>query len=191
MTRILRIDASARHENSVSRGLADRLIARLEGEVTTRDVGGDPLPHVTGTWAAATFTPPAERTDDHKAALALSDDLVAEIQAADILVISTPIYNFGVPAALKAWADQVARVGVTFEYTENGPKGLLEGKRAIVAVSSGGTKVGSDIDFATPWLLFFLGFIGIEDVEIVAADALMGDPDAVTRAEAEIDAIAA
>ncbi|MEM7491264.1 MAG: NAD(P)H-dependent oxidoreductase [Pseudomonadota bacterium] len=191
MTRILRIDASARDDASVSRSLADRLIEKLDGEVVTRDVGGDPIPHVTETWAAATFTPPAERNEAQKAALAFSDELVAELQEADVLVISTPIYNFGVPAALKAWADQVGRVGVTFEYTENGPKGLLEGKRAIVAVASGGTKVGSDIDFATPWLRFFLGFLGITDVDIVAADGLMGDPEGVARAEAQIDTLAA
>ncbi|MEM7643657.1 MAG: NAD(P)H-dependent oxidoreductase [Pseudomonadota bacterium] len=191
MTRILRIDASARHDASTSRKLADRLIERLGGDVTHRDLADPSLPHVDETWAGATFTPPADRSDDQKAALALSDALVAEVQDADILVISTPIYNFGVPAALKAWADQVGRVGVTFEYTENGPKGLLKGKRAIVAVASGGTKVGSDIDFATPWLKFYLGFIGITDVQIVAADGLMGDPDGVARAEAQIDRLAA
>lgn len=188
---ILRIDASARTEASTSRKLVDRIVGRLGGDVVTRDIGTNPVPHVTDTWVAGTFTPPADRSDAHRDALALSDKLVAELQAADTIVISTPIYNFGVPAALKAWADHVARLGVTFQYTETGPKGLLEGKRAIIAVASGGTKVGSDIDFATPWLTFFLGFIGIHDVEIVAADGLMGDPEGLSRAEAEIDAIAA
>ncbi|MEL6531300.1 MAG: NAD(P)H-dependent oxidoreductase, partial [Pseudomonadota bacterium] len=100
--------------------------------------------------------------------------LIAELQAADTIVISTPIYNFGVPAVLKAWADLVARAGTTFKYTENGPVGLLEGKKAYIAAASGGTPVGSDMDFMTSWLTFFLGFIGIKDVEIIAADGIMG-----------------
>jgi hypothetical protein len=102
---------------------------------------------------------------------------VAELKAADTLVIGLPIYNFGVPAALKAWVDQVARAGVTFKYSEYGPKGLLEGKRAIVAVASGGTEAGSDIDFATGYIRHVLGFIGITDVEFVTADRLMLDAD--------------
>jgi FMN-dependent NADH-azoreductase len=192
MTQILRIDASARSDASISRKLADQIVARFDdAAVTARDVGGEAVPQVTETWIGANFTPADERTDDHAATLALSDAMVAELQTADIVVISTPIYNFGVPGALKAWADLVARVGVTFRYTEDGPVGLLEGKRAIVAVASGGTKVGSDIDFATPWLRFFLGFLGITEVEIVAADALMGDPEGVARAQQEIAALAA
>jgi FMN-dependent NADH-azoreductase len=192
MTRILRIDASARHDASVSRGLADRIVARFpDADIVTRDLGGDAVPQVTGTWAQATFTPPADRTPEQRDALAKSDAMVAELQAADVIVISTPIYNFGVPGALKAWADLVARVGVTFRYTETGPEGLLKGKRAIVALASGGTKVGSDLDFATPWLRFFLGFVGITEVETVAADGLMGDEDAAARAESQIDALAA
>ncbi len=88
------------------------------------------------------------------------------MQAADTLVIGLPIYNFGVPAALKAWVDQVARAGVTFRYTETGPKGLLTGKRAIIAVASGGTEAGSDVDFATGYIRHVLGFIGITDVHL-------------------------
>ncbi|MEM8851907.1 MAG: NAD(P)H-dependent oxidoreductase [Pseudomonadota bacterium] len=191
MTRILRIDASARHDGSYSRKLTDRLVARLGGDVTTRDLADTPIPQVDETWVGATFTPPADRSEAQNTALDLSDTLVAELQNADTIVIATPVYNFGVPGALKAWADHVARVGVTFAYTETGPKGLLDGKRAIIAVASGGTKVGSDIDFATPWLKFFLGFLGITNVEIVAADGLMGDPEGVARAEAQIDQLAA
>ncbi|MEO0699174.1 MAG: NAD(P)H-dependent oxidoreductase, partial [Pseudomonadota bacterium] len=97
---------------------------------------------------------------------------------ADTIVIGAPIYNFGVPAAVKAWIDQVARAGITFAYTENGPKGLLEGKRAIIVVASGGTKVGSEIDFAIGYLKFALGFIGITNVELVAADQMALDADA-------------
>lgn len=191
MTRILRIDATARHEGSFSRKLADRLVTKLGGDVTTRDLAKTPVPQVDETWVGATFTPPADRSDAQNAALAFSNELVAELQDADTVIISLPVYNFGVPAGLKAWADHVARVGVTFAYTDTGPEGLLEGKRAILAVASGGTKVGSEIDFATPWLKFFLGFLGITNVEVVAADGLMGDPEGVARAEAEIDLLAA
>jgi FMN-dependent NADH-azoreductase len=192
MTRILRIDASARHEGSVSRGLADRILARLDGDVTHRDLGGTAVPQVDGTWVGATFTPEADRTPEQREALSLSDTLVAELQDADVIVIATPIYNFGVPGALKAWADLVARVGVTFRYTENGPEGLLEGKRAIVAMASGGTQVGSEIDWASPWLRYFLGFIGIDDVEIVAADQqMMRGEAAVEAAHVRIETLAA
>ena len=89
------------------------------------------------------------------------------------LVIGLPIYNFSVPAAMKAWIDQIARVGVTFNYSENGPVGLMKKKRAIILLASGGTKVGSDIDFASEYMKHILGFIGITDVTIIAADALM------------------
>jgi FMN-dependent NADH-azoreductase len=100
-------------------------------------------------------------------------------------VIATPIYNFGVPASLKAWIDQVARARLTFRYTENGPQGLLAGKKAYVLVATGGTEVGSAIDFATPWLKFVLGFLGITDVELIAADRGMLRGDAARQHAAE------
>lgn len=108
--------------------------------------------------------------------LALSDTLVGELKSADTIVIGTPVYNFAVPAALKAWIDLVARARETFQYTEDGPVGLLQGKKAYVIIASGGTKVGSEIDFAGNYLKHVLGFIGITDVTIVAADQLMMEP---------------
>ena len=194
MTRtVLRLDSSARHDGSTSRRLTDEVVSRLRASrVVVRDLDAEPLPFVSGTWASGTFTPEADRAPEQRAALALSDTLVAELQAADVVVIGMPIYNFTVPASLKAWMDQVARVGVTFRYTESGPVGLLEGKRAILAVASGGTEVGSPIDFATPYAKHFLGFLGIDDVEVVASDRLMADPDASrARAEADLDRLAA
>lgn len=175
---ILRIDASARRTGSVSRDLADKIIDRIgsDATVTTRDLA-DGMSLIDEAWVGANFTPADDRTADQKSKLALSDTLVAELQAADTLVIGLPIYNFGVPAALKAWVDQVARAGVTFQYSEYGPKGLLEGKRAIVAVASGGTEAGSEIDFATGYIRHVLGFIGITDVTFVTADRLMLDAD--------------
>ena len=99
-----------------------------------------------------------------------SDDFIRKLEWADTIVIGFPIWNFSIPAKLKAYCDLVARAGTTFKYTENGPVGLLENKKAYLAVSSGGTKVGSEIDYATTWMVHFLGFIGIHDVEIIAAD---------------------
>ncbi|SNR65762.1 FMN-dependent NADH-azoreductase [Puniceibacterium sediminis] len=179
---VLRIDASARHDGSVSRDLTDKVLAKLSpAEVTTRDLS-TPLPLIDSTWIGANFTPSDNRSDDQKSTLALSDTLIAEVMAADTLVIGLPIYNFGVPSGFKAWIDLVARAGVTFRYTENGPEGLLTGKRAILAVASGGTEVGSDYDFATSYARHVLGFIGITDVSVVAADRLMVDPEASKKA---------
>jgi len=133
-------------------------------------------------WVEANFTPAADRDEVQRDALALSDQLVAEIKAADVIVIGTPIYNFSVPAVLKAWIDLIARAGVTFEYTENGPNGLMTDKRVVIAVASGGTKVGSDIDFATGYLRHLMGFIGITNVEVVAADQMAIEPEATLQA---------
>ena len=192
MTRILHIDASARTEGSVSRDLSAQIIARFNGaEVTYRDLNNS-LPHVTGDWVGATFTPADARTEAQKDTLALSGTLVDELEAADIIVIGVPIYNFSVPASLKAWIDLISRVGRTFQYTENGPQGLIANKRAILAVASGGTQVGSDIDFAVPYLTHVLGFIGVTNVEVIAADALAQDAEAKLKsAHSAISAIAA
>ena len=188
---ILQIDTSARVQGSTSRQLSARIAAKLGGKITRRDLNAG-LPQIDETWIAANFTPADQRTEAQTAALALSDSLIAEIMEADVLVIGVPVYNFGVPAALKAWIDQIARTGVTFKYAETGPKGLLSGKRAILAVASGGTSVGSEIDFATGYMRHILGFIGITDVEIIAADALMADAvAALAKANAAIDALAA
>jgi FMN-dependent NADH-azoreductase len=188
---LLHIDASARTQGSVTRALSARIVKTLGGTVIRRDLA-DGLPLVTDTWINANFTPTNARTEAQAEALALSDTLIAEIKAADTLVIGAPVYNFGVPAALKAWIDLIARAGVTFEYTETGPKGLLEGKRAIIAVASGGMPIGSEMDFATGYLRHIMGFIGITDVEIIAADRVMADADAaITAANAQIDALAA
>lgn len=169
MTHILHIDASAHFATSTSRAASAKMAADLGGTVTHRDLAAAPLPQIDGAWADARLSDPDSRTDDDKARLALSDTLIAELQAADTIVIGTPVYNFSAPASLKAWMDLVARPGVTFTYTAQGPEGLLSGKKAIVIVASGGTKIGSDYDHLTPHLRLFLGFIGITDVEFVAA----------------------
>lgn len=188
---VLHIDASARLTGSTSRVLSARIVEKLGGEVIRRDLT-DAIPQIDETWVNANFTPADQRTTEQAETLALSDSLIAEIKAADVLVFGVPIYNFGVPAALKAWIDQIARAGVTFRYTENGPEGLLEGKRAVIAVASGGTPAGSDIDFATGYMRHIMGFIGIHDVELVTADRMMVDADAaLSKANTQIDALAA
>ncbi|MBV6658574.1 MAG: NAD(P)H-dependent oxidoreductase [Devosiaceae bacterium] len=185
---ILQVLASPRGDASVSRRLADQLVDAIadgDAQVVRRDVSVG-LPVVDGAWIGAAFG------GEDKSPLATSQELIAEVKAADHIVIATPIWNFGVPASLKAWIDQVARAGETFRYTETGPQGLLKGKRATIVISSGGTEADSAIDFATPYLRHVLGFIGITDVEVVAADRLMVDADAsMAKANADIERIAA
>lgn len=179
MSNILFLTASIRSDaESVSRGLGqsivDGLAAKSGASVTTRDLAANDLPYVSAERFAANLTPPADRTPEQAELAAIADTLIAELQGADTIVIATPVYNFGPPATLKAWADLVARAGTTFQYTANGPEGLLKGKKAYLAIATGGTPVGSDVDFMSRWLTFFLGFLGITDVEMVAADGIMG-----------------
>jgi FMN-dependent NADH-azoreductase len=192
--RVLRIDASSRGEDSVTRQLADRLVDRLREdaflELTHRNTA-DGLPFVDADWIGANFTEPEVRTAAQRAALAVSDALVAELKQADVLILAVPIYNFGVPASFKAWVDLVARARETFRYTENGPVGLLVDKKAYVIVASGGTEVGSAIDFATPYLRHVLGFLGIQDVEVISAgQGMVRGEEAVLGAREAIRALA-
>jgi len=187
--RVLRVDASARVEDSITRQLADRLIQGMKDltpdlSLSRRDVAQG-LPFVDAAWVNANLTDPEMRSEAQRQALAGSDALVAEVMDADVWVIATPIYNFGVPASLKAWIDQIARARLTFRYTDQGPKGLLSGKKVYILTATGGTEVGSAIDFATPWLKFVLDFLGITDVEVIAADRgmLRGDSARQTAAE--------
>ena len=189
---VLHIDSSARLTGSTTRDLTKRIVDRLNADTILRRDLTSALPQIDENWVNANFTPADQRSPEQQDHLALSDQLVQELMAADTIVIGTPVYNFSVPASLKAWVDLVARAGLTFKYTENGPQGLLEGKRAIIAVASGGTKVGSEIDFASGYLQHIMGFIGITDVEIVAADQLMIDAEgALAAAASAVDQIAA
>jgi FMN-dependent NADH-azoreductase len=193
---ILRIDGSARFEGSVTRQLADEVIGRLRAEnpgayVTQRELS-DRLSLLHEDWVNANFTDPAERTIEQRAALALSDRLVEELKAADLIVIAVPIYNFGVPAAVKAWIDLICRAGETFRYSENGPVGLLEDRPVYLVTASGGTPIGSESDFATGYLRHIFGFIGISDVRLIEAGQLMIDAEpAIGRARDQIDAAVA
>jgi FMN-dependent NADH-azoreductase len=192
---VLRVDASMRRSGSVTRELADDLIAVLEARdggiaLVNRDLT-EGLPFIDESWIGANVTDPAERSDSQKERLALSDTLADELKAADVVVIASPIYNFNVPAAMKAWIDLIARARETFRYTENGPVGLLEGKKAYVVSASGGTEVGGEIDFAVRYLKHVLGFVGIHDVTVVAAERLMfGAEESVSAAKAAVAEIA-
>ena len=193
MKKILHIDASGRHQGSHSRQLGLEVVESIQAndsKVTHRDVSQN-LPFLNETMIGSYFTPMTDRNDEQKQAIALSDAIVKELMEHDTYVIGVPIYNFSMPAALKAWADLAARVGLTFQYGENGPVGLLEGKKAYIVVTSGGTQVGSDIDFLTPWLRHYLGFIGVKDVEIINASGLGSDAEVtLEKARASILALA-
>lgn len=190
MTKILRLDTSIKGPMSVSQKLAEKITARLDGDVTLRDCTA--IPAIDGAWIGAAYTPAESRTAEQKAALALSDELIAELKAADVVVIGCGVYNFGVTGPLKHWIDMVCRVGETFRYTETGPEGLAGAKRVIVAYASGGVPAGSGYDFATPYIKQVLGFIGITDVTVVAAEGMNVDADgAMARAEAQIATLAA
>lgn len=167
---VLHIDASGTLDGSATRAATAQIVADLNAdEVISRDLAKTPLPQIDAAWIAARLVPAETLSDADRETLALSDSLVAELKEADTIVIGLPIYNFGMPAALKAYIDLVARPKVTFAYTEGGPVGLLEGKKAIVAVASGGTPIDSDWDFATPHMRQVLGFLGITDVTVVNA----------------------
>ena len=189
---ILHIDSSPRFGESSSRQISQAIVERLKSRspgstVTVRDVVAEPLPYADHEMITAYYTPPAQLTDAQQAAIRLSNQITDEIIAADAVVIGVPIWNFGVPAALKAWFDLVARVGVTFNYTEQGPEGRLHGKKAYLAIASGGTEIGSDWDHASGHLRTFLGFMGITDVEIVSAIGQMGPnaQEALSQAKQE------
>ena len=173
---ILRVDASMRKKKSVSRQLADEMVAALGGrspdvEVVNRDLTcGVGL--VNDAWIDGDRTPEEMRTQDQRVILAQSDALVSELQAADDIVIAVPIYNFGVPAAFKAWIDLVCRTNITFVYENDKPRGMLTDKRAFVVITSGGTLGGSEIDYTSGYVKHILSFIGITDVTFVDATGL-------------------
>lgn len=174
---ILRVDSGADHTGSVTRRLADVLVERLAGpsDRVVQRSAIEGLPLVTGSWVEAAFA------NGDRSALALSDELIHELLSADELVLVAPVYNFGIPAALKAWVDQVLRAGKTFRFDEDGPVGLAPALRAWIVTASGSTRVGSDFDFNTPYLRAVLGFIGIPEVRVIAADGHMVDHEAVQR----------
>ena len=197
MTTILRLDTSIKGSYSVSRKLTDKIVAHLKAHnpnanVVDRDTSVG-LTQIDGTWVGAAYTPADARTADQAASLALSDTLIAELKAADVIVIGAPVYNFGITGPLKNWIDQIARVNETFAYTAAGPQGLvIHNPRVIVAYTSGGVPMGSGYDLATPYIRQVLGFIGITNIEFVAAEgASVDEAAAIARADVQIAALAA
>lgn len=191
MSVLLRIDSSIKGGASVTRKLTDKLAERLGAtKVIERETQG--LPQIDGAWLGAAYTPADARTDDHKATLALSDQMIEELRTADAIVIGMPLYNFGVTGPLKSWIDQICRVGETFKYGENGPVGLLANKPVYVVYASGGVPMGSAVDFASGYLKQVLGFVGLTNVQFISAEGVAaGEAAAIARAENQIELLAA
>ncbi len=201
MTRLLRIDASARSEDSVSRQIADYFAARFSvapgNAIAIRDLVTAPIPHIANVTIKGYYTPPGQLSVQMKAATALSDLLIHELREADMLLISTPMYNFSIPSALKAWIDQIVRIGQTFSYDGKSFTGMLPGKRAVVVVAygAGGYTNGGGFavaNFVEPYLRFLLNFLGIADVTFISVEQTTAD-DATLEANkrkaiADVDA---
>jgi FMN-dependent NADH-azoreductase len=188
---ILQINSSARSTGSESTRLADSIVAKLiaatpAAQLVRRDLAVNPHPAIDEATLGALFTPAAQRSAEQTARVALDDALIAELQAADTIVIGAPMYNFGITVQLKSWFDAVARAGVTFSYTATGPVGLLKDKKVYVTLARGGFH--KDDDLQAQHLKKFLGFIGLTDVTFVYSEGLGMGPEAVAKAQAQADA---
>ncbi|BAU73490.1 FMN-dependent NADH-azoreductase [Metapseudomonas furukawaii] len=177
MSRVLVIESSARQHGSVSRQLTQDFIAQWKAahpvdEVVVRDLAAEPVPHLDADLLGGWMKPAEEQSAAEQAALSRSNLLTGEVLDADVLVLAAPMYNFAIPSTLKSWLDHVLRAGVTFTYTETGPKGLLTGKRAFVLTARGGIYAGGPLDHQEPYLRQALGFIGIHDVTFIHAEGL-------------------
>ena len=191
--KIYQIDSSARKKGSTSRALAKKLLEKIkkpEDEIIYRDLDDEML-FVAGLTESGMSIPENERTEQHKKMFELSDKLVKELKESDIIIISTPIYNFGPPATLKAWSDLAARVKSTFKYSPDGKQiGLLENKKVYLVITSGGTKIGSQEDYLTPWLKHVLNFFGIKNIQTISADQMSIDYEkSIKEAEKQIENI--
>ena len=190
---ILQINSSARSTGSESTRLADAIVARLQAAnpgatVARRDLAATPHPVLDEAALQALFTPADQRTAEQAARVALDDALIAQVQAADAIVIGSPMYNFGITVQLKAWFDAIARAGVTFKYGATGPIGLVTGKKVYVAIARGGLHRDGPSDTQLPHLKMFLSFLGMTDVQFVYAEGLGMGPEAVAKAQAQADA---
>ena len=178
---ILAIQTGIFGENSNSTLMVSKLVKQLQSQhanssLVTRDLTAAPLPYFDAHVAMALNSEPATRNAEQQAIVDLSNELIEEIKAADVIVLGVPMYNFGIPAQMKSWFDLLARVGITFKYTEKGPVGLLENKPVYVAAARGGIHQGTASDSQTPYIQTILGFLGLSDVRIVYAEGLnMGD----------------
>ncbi len=191
MAKVLVVNSSVRFEDSISRELtrilSDKIITDPI-EITRRDLTQD-IHFISEKSLNAVEKSLDERTVEEITLASLSDSLIEELEVADYLIIGSPMYNFGPPASLKAWADLVARAKRTFAYTDNGPVGLLKNKKAFIIAVTGGTGVNSNVDFMTPWLRHFLAFIGITNAEVITVDGIYGNdgPEKIKFAKEKID----
>lgn len=190
---ILQINASARSSGANSTRLADRISGRLaalhpDARLEVRDLAREPHPVLDAPALEALFTPAEQRTAEQAARVALDDALIAQVQAADVIVLGVPMYNFGVPVQLKSWIDAIARAGVTFRYTANGPEGLIQGKTVYVALARGGLYRDTPADSQVPYLKSVLAFLGMTDVRFIYAEGLALGGDAADKAFAEAEA---
>ena len=173
---VLVVNSSGRFEGSITRQITRKLLEQLkhshpELEIINRDLATG-VPFIDEQWIDANFTPSEKRKQHHHNKLSLSDALVDELQQASHLIIASPIYNFSIPAVLKAWIDLIARARLTFEYTNDGPVGLLKNKKAYLIMASGGVPIGSEMDFASSYLKQVLLFLGVSDVTWIDANNL-------------------
>lgn len=188
MSKILILKSSILANYSQSSLLADFYAEQAAAKghsITVRDLAANPVPVLDGELATALRASDAPLTNRQSEALALSNALITELQAHDQIVIAAPMYNFNIPTQLKNYFDLIARAGVTFRYTENGPEGLIIGKRAIIISSRGGIHKNTPSDLVTPYLKLFLSFIGITNTDTVLAESIAFGPDAAVRAIAE------
>ncbi|WBG92578.1 FMN-dependent NADH-azoreductase [Pantoea piersonii] len=188
MSKVLVLKSSILAGYSQSSQLADFYVeeAKAKGDqVTVRDLAADPIPVLDGELVGALRPSDAPLSPRQQEALSLSDALIAELQAHDVVVIAAPMYNFNIPTQLKNYFDLVARADVTFRYTEAGPEGLVKGKRAVILSSRGGIHKDTPTDLLTPYVKLFLGFIGITDVKFVFAEGIAYGPEVATKATEE------
>ncbi|MBX4872544.1 FMN-dependent NADH-azoreductase [Rhizobium bangladeshense] len=189
MSSILLLTSSPRAESlstSIAVDLAEKLKSQKPGSVVVRrDLAANPLPHIDDLFTGAIRKPAEARTAEENAAIKTSDELVAELFAADTIVISTGLINFNIYSSLKTWIDNVARAGVTFKYTESGPVGLVTGKKLYVVLASGGVYSqgpAAPLNHAVPYLKSVLGFLGITDIETIYVEGLAFGPEAAEKA---------
>ncbi|GAC22168.1 FMN-dependent NADH-azoreductase [Paraglaciecola arctica] len=176
---ILHIDTSARLTGSNTRIIGQYLVNELNAGVVHRDLAVNPLPPISAQDLMGVHGSSDDQRDSLHSHLALSDQLIQELKDADTLVIGAAMYNFGIPASLKQWIDAICRAGVSFKYTEQGPVGLLNIKRAFIITATGGTPVGSDMDFASDYLAHICNFIGVKEVVHIDAGGSKGSPEQI------------
>ena len=187
----------ASYSHQIGRRIVDDLKARYPAaKVVVRNLAREPLPEVSEAFVNGRVLSEDKRSAAEAGALALSDVMVEELMAADVLVLATPMHNFGISAAVKAWIDQIVRPGVTFSYSDKGPIGLVKNKKVILVLASGGIYAEGPMkqyDFQEPYLRAVLGFIGMTDIEVVRIEGVaLGDDavrSAVTSAKAQADEI--